>query len=158
MKPVFLICLIAGLNLIACKNDGTDGVKEIRGEGPNASVIRNPATADMPLDTNQLARITYTEPEFNFGIVNEGEVITHVFKFTNSGNVPLVIQKARSSCGCTIPEWPEGAIAPGGTGEILAKFNTTGKMGQQHKVIYVTANTYPNESKVSLVGEVTPQK
>jgi hypothetical protein len=158
MKQICIICLAAGLYLSACKNDGASGVKEIRDEGPNASIIRNPATADMPLDTNQLARITYAEPEFNFGTVNENEVITHIFKFTNTGNVPLVIQKARSSCGCTIPEWPEGAIAPGGTGEILAKFNTTGKSGKQHKVVYVTANTYPNETKVSLVGEVTPQK
>ena len=158
MKQIGLICIAAVLFFAACKNEGADGVKEIRGEGPNASMIRNPATADMPLDTNQLARITYAEPEFNFGTVKEGDVVTHVFKFVNTGKVPLVIQKARSSCGCTIPEWPEGAIPPGGTGEILAKFNTTGKMEKQHKVIYVTANTYPNESKVSLVGEVTPQK
>ncbi|MBU6342831.1 MAG: DUF1573 domain-containing protein [Bacteroidetes bacterium] len=156
MKSGLWMIAISCVLIQACKNDG-NGVKEIRDEGPNASVIRNPASADMPLDTNQLARIRYDESEFNFGTVKEGDIVTHVFKFTNTGNVPLVIQKARSSCGCTIPEWPEGAIAPGGTGEILARFNTNGKMEKQHKVIYVTANTYPNETKVSLVGEVTPQ-
>jgi hypothetical protein len=145
------------LVFIACQGEG-EGVREIRGGGPNASIIRNPATADLPMDSNQLARITYDNPEFDFGRANEGAVITHVFKFTNTGKVPLVIQKARSSCGCTVPEWPEGAIPPGGRGEIFAKFNTTGKLEDQHKQIYVTANTYPNETRVHIKGYVTPQK
>jgi hypothetical protein len=157
MKRILFLCLSAGLIWQSCKNDAS-GVQEIRGEGPNASMIRNPVSADQPLDTNQMARITYTEHEFDFGTVNEGEVVNHSFKFVNTGKVPLVIQKARSSCGCTIPEWPESAILPGGTGEILAKFNTTGKMNEQKKTIYVTANTWPNETTVALKGIVTPQK
>jgi len=121
-------------------------------------MIRNPATANMPTDTNQLARIIFEQPEFLFGTVNEGDMVEHVFKFTNTGTIPLTILKCRSSCGCTVPEWPEEPIPPGGTGEIKAKFNTEGKMNDQKKSITVTANTYPNESKVVLKGFVTPVK
>ncbi|HAD11713.1 MAG TPA: DUF1573 domain-containing protein, partial [Saprospirales bacterium] len=64
----------------------------------------------------------------------------------------------RSSCGCTVPEWPEEPIPPGGTGEIKAKFDTEGKMKEQKKTITVTANTYPNETKIMLKGMVTPVK
>ncbi len=156
MKNTFGIFIFSGLSLLfACQNDG--GVQEIK-SGPNADLIRNPASANQPLDTNQLARITYEEPEFNFGETNEGSVVEHKFKFRNTGNVPLVIQKARSTCGCTIPEWPEDPIPPGGTGEITAKFNTEGKPGEQKKQIRVTANTYPNETKVVLYGLVRPVK
>ena len=144
------------LILGACQNDGVESVRD--GSGPNSSTVRNPVTADFPTDTNQLARIAYEEREFEFGTVEEGTVVTHTFKFTNVGTVPLTILKARSSCGCTVPEWPEEAIAPGGTGEILAKFNTDGKHENQSKTITVTANTYPNESKVVLRGYVTPKK
>jgi len=157
MKNSLFLLLMLAISWTSCKNDpGT--VQEIRGGGPNSDLIRNPATANMPTDTNQLARITYDWPEFDFGTVDEGSIVEHVFTFTNTGKVPLTILTCRSSCGCTVPEWPEAPIPPGGTGSIRAKFNTEGKTQQQQKSITVTANTYPNESKVMLKGMVKPVK
>ncbi len=155
-KSLILILLIAGI-MASCKND-SHSVQENRGGGPNSELIRNPATANMPTDTNMLARIVFEQPEFDFGTVNEGDIVNHTFKFTNVGKVPLTILKCQASCGCTIPEWPEEPIPPGGTGEIKAKFNTEGKLKEQKKSITVTANTYPNASKVVLKGMVNPVK
>jgi len=157
MKNTLYFCLMASLLWASCKNDG-EGVQEIRGGGPNSNLIRNPASADQPLDTTQMARITYAQAEFDFGTVKEGDIVKHSFTFTNTGKSPLVIQNARSSCGCTVPEWPEDPIPPGGTGEITAKFNTSAKKLDQRKTIYITANTYPNESTVVLKGHVTPEE
>ncbi len=157
MKNSLFLLLMTALAWSACKNDSA-GVQETHGGGPNSDMVRNPATANMPTDTNQLARIQYEEPNFDFGTVNEGQIVEHVFKFTNVGKVPLTILKARSSCGCTVPEWPEEPIPPGGTGEIKAKFNTEGKPKEQKKTITVTANTYPNDTKVVLKGMVNPVK
>ena len=58
MKKI-LFLMIGAAFFAACKNDGNEGgVRELQGgDGPNASLIRNPATADMPMDTNQLARM-----------------------------------------------------------------------------------------------------
>lgn len=151
-----LLCSAAAL-FFACKNENSDGVQEIRG-GSNADLVRNPVSANQPLDTNQLARITFEQTEFDFGEVDEGAEVKHQFKFRNTGQVPLVIQKARSTCGCTVPEWPDEPIPPGGTGVITAKFNTEGKTLNQKKDIRITANTYPNESKVALKGYVRPVK
>ncbi len=150
------VLIAAGLLLQACKNDSSDsGVREIRsGDGPNANLIRNPATADMPLDTSKLAKIEYEEKEFNFDTIKSGDIVEHRFKFKNTGNVPLSILNARSSCGCTVSEWPQDPIPPGGTGDIYARFNTEGLAQKQAKLIVVTANTYPNETKVKLVGFV----
>lgn len=154
MKNSLFLLFAVALSWAACKSDGA---QKLEG-GPNSDMINNPATAGAPTDTNQLARIRFEEPEFEFGTVNEGEIVNHNFKFTNVGKVPLTILKARSSCGCTIPEWPEDPIPPGGTGEISAKFNTEGKANNQVKIITVTANTYPNETRVKLRGIVTPTK
>lgn len=154
MKNALFLLLMATLAWTACQNDGAQRL----GGGANSDMIHNPATANLPTDTNQLARITFEEPEFEFGTVNEGDVVNHSFKFTNTGKVPLTILKARSSCGCTIPEWPQDPIPPGGVGEISAKFNTDGKMNNQTKIITVTANTYPNETRIKLKGFVTPVK
>ncbi|MBK9337714.1 MAG: DUF1573 domain-containing protein [Lewinellaceae bacterium] len=158
MKNNLLFLAIALVLWAGCKNDGAESVREIRGSGgPNSTLIRNPATADLPLDTNQLARITYDAPEFDFGEVKEGAIVEHTFTFTNTGKVPLSVLNARSSCGCTVPEWPKEQIPPGGTGSIVAKFNTEAKTHDQKKWIYVTSNTYPNETKVLLRGYVKPQ-
>jgi len=146
---------ITGLALVlfACQND--NGVQEIRdGNGPNANLVRNPATADMPLDTNQLARIKFDETEFDFGTINEGETVEHRYKFTNVGKVPLTILNARASCGCTTPDWPKDPIPPGGTGEIYAKFNSDGRVKEQKKIITILANTHPNETMIRLKGYV----
>lgn len=144
---------------LACQNQSGESVKEIRSTGgANNDMIFNPATADLPADTTKLARIKYAEEQFDFGTATEGDIIEHKFKFTNTGKVPLTILNARSSCGCTIPEWPEAPIAPGESGEILVKFNTEMKVGNQRKTVYVTANTYPNETSVLLLGLVNPEK
>ncbi|TNE59297.1 MAG: DUF1573 domain-containing protein [Bacteroidetes bacterium] len=158
MKNTLFLTVLLLLGLFACQNDSGDAVREIRsGEGEVSKMVRNPVSAELPLDTNQLARISYFEPEFDFGTVDEGDVVEHTFKFKNTGKVPLTILNARSSCGCTVPEWSDEPIPPGGVGEINAKFNTTAKMHEQNKWITITANTHPNETKVLLKGMVNPK-
>jgi hypothetical protein len=149
-KLFFLGCLLA-LASSACKDDKKDTAAA---KGPNAEMIHNGASATSPFDSNGMARIRFEEPVFDFGEATEGEIVYHKFKFTNTGTVPLIIMKARSTCGCTVPEWPEEPIPPGGVGEIEAKFNTEGKTKEQKKVITVTANTYPSETKITLQGKV----
>jgi hypothetical protein len=155
MKKCLFFCLTVALAWAACKNDASNE-RPVPASGSNAEMVHNPASASQPMDTNSLARITFSETEFDFGEVNEGDVVEHKFQFTNTGKVPLTILKARSSCGCTIPSYPEDPIPPGGSGEITAKFNTSGKPNGQKKIIYVTANTYPNETSVMLKGFVKP--
>ena len=46
------------------------------------------------------------------------------FKFTNTGDAPLIISNAKGSCGCTVPVWPKEPIAPGETSEIKVKYDT----------------------------------
>ncbi len=158
MKTLPSLTLVLALIWWACKSDNGSGVREIRSGGPVSELIRNPVSADLPTDTSQLARITFEEPEYDFGEVREGDIVEHTFVFKNTGKVPLSILNARSSCGCTVPDWPKDPIPPGGTGEIKARFNTEGKTNEQKKLIYITANTYPNETSVILKGRVKARK
>ncbi len=158
MKNNTILLLSICLTWAACKNDKATGVQDIRdGAGPNADMIHNPLTADLPTDTNQLARILFSETEFDFGELKDGEVVTHKFQFTNTGQVPLMILKAYSGCGCTVPEWPEEPIPPGGQGEISAKFNSAGKSEQQNKIIKIIGNTFPNETQIKIKAFVKPK-
>lgn len=135
-------------------------LEEIRTENSNSTsrIIRNPVSAEGPKDTVNVARMTFEETEFLFGEVYEGDVVTHSFRFTNTGRVPLLINDARSTCGCTVPRWPKDPIAPGESGEIRVEFNTTNKKGLQEKPVTITANTYPSANRIFLKGKVLDPK
>ena len=45
------------------------------------------------------------------------------FLFVNTGKEPLIIEKCKGSCGCTVPEWPKEPIPPGGTGSIKVNYD-----------------------------------
>lgn len=121
----------------------------------------SPADGNIPgtnvnstLPVGPTTTIQYDNDKYNFGVVNEGEIVKHVFKFKNTGNEPLVISNAKGSCGCTVPTWPKEPVPAGATGEISVEFNSKGKPGQQSKRVTVTANTNPTETYLEISGEV----
>ncbi len=89
-----------------------------------------------------------------FGVIPEGDVVEHAFRFKNEGEFPLIINNVTASCGCTIPEWPRDPIAPNEESSILVRFNSKGKPGPQVKTITVYANTMPAYSELRLQGIV----
>lgn len=154
-----LLVLFSVIGFFACQNSTQKpekSIDEIKSEGPISNIIRNPVSANEPTDTINVAKMDFEAPEFNFGEVNEGDKVNHVYKFTNTGKVPLLISNARSTCGCTVPQWPKEPIPPGGNGEIAVEFNTKNKKNKQSKPVTITANTYPSQTKVFLKGFVKP--
>lgn len=61
------------------------------------------------------------------------------FNFTNEGTEPLILSNVRSSCGCTVPQWPREPIAPGESASIQVKYDTR-RIGTFSKSITVTSN------------------
>lgn len=160
MKNSILILLVLALGVFtSCNSDNAAGEKpvtEVKNEKalPNVDAVRNPVTAAIPEDTINVAKMSFSEEVFEYGSVKEGETVEHVFKFTNTGKVPLTIQSAKSTCGCTVPEYPKEPIAPGEGGEIAVRFNSKGKSGRQRKPVNIVANTWPAKTTVFIDGTV----
>lgn len=104
-----------------------------------AKAQSTPVTSGM--ETKNGPVMTFTELEYNFPTIKQGEVVTHEFKFKNTGKEPLIINNAVGSCGCTVPDYPHEPIKPNGTGIIKVTFNSAGKMGQQDKTVTLTYDT-----------------
>lgn len=157
MRLLFLTLLL-GLCVTACNNEvepkTEKTLEEIKSDGPVSSIIRNPISADGLQDTINVAEITFEKNIYEFGEVREGDIVTYAYKFENTGKVPLVVSDARSTCGCTVPKWPEEPIEPGETGRIDVRFDTKNKKNEQKKYVTITANTYPANTKVLLKGFV----
>lgn len=90
------------------------------------------------------SKIAFLESSFDFGDIIQGDKVEHIFEFENIGNEPLIISDVRTTCGCTVPEWPREPIAPGVKTSIKVVFNSSGKMGIQNKVITVMSNAVNN--------------
>jgi len=151
-----IVFLLAGICFFACKSDRKDSgeIVEVPVSDSSFDIIRNPVTADGMEDTSMLARIVFEKDTFNFGRVKSGKMVEYSFRFTNTGKTPLIITDARSTCGCTVPSFPKNPIEPGKGGVINVKFDTTNKSEDQDKPVTITANTYPRETKVRIIGYV----
>ena len=156
MKKI-LIALFAVGSIAACKTDNTGkevaeaSIQEVKATNPNEIV-----TDIAPTDSENVAKMSFKESKFDFGTVDEGEIVKHTYNFTNTGKEPLVITNAKSTCGCTVPLWPKEPVAVGESGTIEVSFNTKGKRNKQQKPVTITANTFPAQTIVYLSGEVTP--
>ncbi len=98
--------------------------------------------------------MTFVKLEYNFGKIEQGESATYVFKFTNTGTQPIIINEAHGSCGCTVPEWPKEPIMKGESGEIKVTFNSAGKMGLQDKTVTINSNAVNSPLYLHMKGNV----
>jgi len=102
-------------------------------------------------------KLKFDKTEHDFGVINEGDIVETVFKFTNSGKSELIITSAKGSCGCTVPEWPKEPIKPGEAGVIKVIFNSTRKPNLQQKQITLTTNTDEGREIIKIKAQVTPK-
>lgn len=148
MKKSFLIlAAVALVSFTSCKENATDKVSE---ENVAAAAERDAESGKYPV-------MAFSETEFDFGTIDQGVAQEHVFTFTNTGEADLVIVDAKSSCGCTVPEFTKDPVAPGATGEMLVKFNGSGK-NQVSKTVTITANTKSGKETIKIKAFVTPKE
>lgn len=99
------------------------------------------------------AFITFDSLTINYGKILQGENGTVDFKFTNTGDRDLKINKVRSSCGCTIPKKPDSLIAPGVSDLIKVKYDTE-RIGIINKTIIVNSNAANGTVILKITGEI----
>ena len=101
-------------------------------------------------------RIVFGEPAFDFGKVEQGEQVTHMFRFTNQGGQDLRIESVKTSCGCTAAMISADVIPPGQEGTISATFDTTHFSGEKAKGVTVYSNDpLQPVATLTLQGEIT---
>src|ERR1700688_4969361 len=113
----------------------------------NDSKINGSTSMQIPKDSSLFTKITWLDStQRDFGSIPEGQKLEVAYRFLNSGNKPLIIARVQPSCGCTVAEQPDEPILPGKEGIIKASFNSEGRVGINHKKLYVFANTKGSQS------------
>lgn len=144
-KSVLLIAILSVFTLVGCQENAVNKIKD---ENIAAAAERDAASNKSP-------EISFEEEEFDFGNIARGTQVEHLFKFENTGDAPLTIVDAKSSCGCTVPTWTKGAIAPGEKGEILVKFDGSGQ-NQVTKTVTLVTNTKSGRELLRIKAFVEP--
>lgn len=144
-KALKLIAIaITALFLVSCNDNGNTNIP--------TNVVNNPKSADKLGKSH--AEITFEKTEHDFGRLLQGETVSYTFKFTNTGNAPLIISAVNRSCGCTASEYTQKPIAPGEGGQIKLTYESKGHSGFQNKTVTVVTNTNPSNTTLRIKAEV----
>ena len=119
----------------------------------NVGYAQVTAAATSTAPKADLAVFETTSLTHDFGKIKQGVPVTHEFKFTNKGSVPMIITNVAPSCGCTTPDWTRDVIPPGGQGFIKTTYNAAAA-GGFNKSVTVTSNIENGYVQLFIKGEV----
>jgi len=108
---------------------------------PAAKAEPNKPLPAAPVDEGQAPKLTFEKEIHDFGDIGPGSSNDCEFKFTNTGNAVLKVnKKIESTCGCTVPELSKEEYAPGESGTIKVKFSAAKQAGLTSKHLSVNSN------------------
>lgn len=90
----------------------------------------------------------------DFGNLIQGEQVSYIFKYKNTGKSDLIIKDAYSTCGCAVANYTEQPVSAGEKGTIEIVFDSTGKQGVQYKNIMLKMNTSQEKHTLSIKANV----
>ncbi len=148
---LFILLTHAAISFAGCNQQKSNPAKN--DHALTGNIVKNPNSLEGN-KSQKLPELIFESLEHDFGKMKEGEKVEYDFRFTNTGEAPLIISDVKASCGCTTPSWPKGVIKQGGSDLIRVVYNSQGHPGQFSKGIVVTSNTYPNQTILKISGVV----
>jgi hypothetical protein len=97
--------------------------------------------------------MTFDVTTVDYGNIDKGSEPLRKFKFTNTGNEPLIIKNAKGSCGCTVPKYPQEPIMPGESNFIEVRYDTQ-RAGAFNKTVTITTNEAADTKTLTIKGDV----
>ncbi len=88
--------------------------------------------------------ISFEETRYDFGDIEQGQKISHIFEFENSGDSELLIQKLSSTCGCTASVISATFLLPGEKGQIEIEIDTRYLKGLIEETVFIYSNNREN--------------
>jgi len=148
LKLIFLLLIFtfSFCNYVSKKNENVERI--------SVDLVNNTSTAKQTKDKRLVAKIHFNNLSHDFGLIKQGELLTHKFVFINTGEKDLIISNAKASCGCTVPNWPKEPIAPNEKKEIEVTFNSAGRSGKQSKTVTLVSNTVPNTTVLTITADI----
>jgi hypothetical protein len=107
------------------------------------------------MQTDNKPEFKFAEETHDFGKVPQGKPVSWEFKFTNTGEEPLIISNVESTCGCTVPKYTTTPILKGQSGTITVIFNAASVQPSFSKAVTIKSNARTPNKLLYIKGEVT---
>jgi hypothetical protein len=103
-------------------------------------------------------KVEWATKEINLGDLHQGNPQKATFTFTNTGNVPITINNAKGTCGCTNVNWTKEPVKPGEKGFVEATYNAA-NAGAFTKTVTVNINDIAEGTiTLTIKGNVIPKQ
>lgn len=146
MKNIFFI-LVAIFSVVSCQNN----------EGESKESLTE-QQIEQPIKKIDLTSVAFEHQEYDFGSIQQGEIVSYTFTYTNSGENDLVVYTVETDCGCTVPKYGTKPLKPNEKGEIEVQFNSSGYRGNQIKKVRMYINSEPSEYELRIFSFVETQE
>jgi hypothetical protein len=117
----------------------------------------NNTSAEIHTINGKVAILEFKTEILDYGTISQNSDGLRTFNFINIGEAPLVINRVKTSCGCTVPSYSKAPILPGASGEINIKYDTK-RIGTFTKTITVMSNAKGGNKILKIKGEVVASK
>jgi hypothetical protein len=109
-----------------------------------------------PSRTGPPPRLVPDAQEHDFGEIEQGSTVKHVFVLRNQGKGTANIFNTSSSCGCTASLLSRQEIPPGGQGRLEVTFKAGAMKGPFHKTVTVISDDPGSPLRLVIKGKVLP--
>lgn len=140
MRSISLITLI--LSLACCVSCGR-----------RTPIVKH-SSSGTPIEVSDSLIYAGVADTFNLGKVRRGEMIIKEFSIINAGNIPFIVSKADSDCGCMVSEYEKHPIKPKESMPFSVSFDSRGYYGYIIKRILVSTTLNPKPVVLYLEAEV----
>jgi rhodanese-related sulfurtransferase len=93
--------------------------------------------AGCSLSTLAAATLVVDNASHGFGEVLAGQIVSHTYVLSNTGDATLIITRVQVTCGCTVPSWETATLEAGSSIPLEATFSTAGYSGRVIKTVNV---------------------
>jgi hypothetical protein len=100
------------------------------------------------------AEIKFQSERIDIGVIDGKSNANYDFKFSNTGNIPLVILETRGNCHCVQGKGPEKSIEPGDSSVISVSFDPTGVSGLFQRTMLVRSNATRDSVQLYMTGDI----
>lgn len=110
-------------------------------------------TTMTAMQTDNKAEFKFDKETYDFGKIPQGKAVSVDFKFTNTGEEPLIISAVEPTCGCTVANYTKTPVKKGESGNITLTYNAAAVM-PFNKPVTVKSNARTPVKYLYIKGEV----
>lgn len=99
------------------------------------------------------AEFKFEAETHDFGKIPLNKPAVYTFNFTNTGDLPLIISKIETTCGCTVGEYTKTPVKKGEKGFVKVTMTPSGIALPFNKAITVSSNARTTTKVLYIKGE-----